>query len=168
MTTLDEKREEYKKYIENHQANVFKVWMENLHLVVDYFKLDNVKDINNAIIKHDESKYSEEEFEPYRKQFFPVNEEEKANNKGSFDMACEHHYKNNPHHWDYWVEEDGTIKEMDDNNIIHMICDWMAMGIQFGNTAAEFYEKNKDKIKLGPNTRIKVEAYLAKTGGVIK
>lgn len=163
MNTLDQKVGEYKQYINNHQANVWKAWIENLSSFIVYFNIDNTISLNKAIIEHDASKHSKEEFEPYRKQFFPVNDKEKEGNKESFDMAWEHHYKNNPHHWNYWVDEETNIpKEMDDENIVHMLCDWMGMGMQFNNTAAEYYEKNKDKINLAPNTRIKVESYLAK------
>ena len=34
-----------------------------------------------------------------------------------------------------------------------MVLDWMAMGYKFGDTAQEYYEKNKDKIAL-PNIAI--------------
>jgi hypothetical protein len=29
-----------------------------------------------------------------------------------------------------------------------MVIDWMAMGYKFGDTAQQYYEKNKEKIKL--------------------
>jgi len=29
-----------------------------------------------------------------------------------------------------------------------MVLDWMAMGYKFGDTAQEYYEKNKEKIKI--------------------
>ena len=29
-----------------------------------------------------------------------------------------------------------------------MVLDWMAMGYKFGDTAQEYYEKNKEKIEL--------------------
>ena len=31
---------------------------------------------------------------------------------------------------------------------VHMICDWMAMGYKFGDTARQYYESHKDKINL--------------------
>jgi len=29
-----------------------------------------------------------------------------------------------------------------------MVLDWMAMGLKFGDTAEEYYENNRDKIKI--------------------
>lgn len=158
------KRNEYHVYIYNHQQNVFKAWMTNMNIFLLLVPMDeeSIRQLNVEIINHDTSKFSEEEFEPYRKNFFPVSDKEKENNKGDFDMAWEHHYKNNPHHWNYWVDENGVAKEIDEINIIHMICDWMAMGMQFNNTAAEYYFKNKNKINLHPVTREKVEYILSR------
>jgi hypothetical protein len=31
---------------------------------------------------------------------------------------------------------------------VHMVCDWMAMSMKFGDTAKDYYENNKDKIDL--------------------
>ena len=164
--TVEQKKKEYIEYIDNHQANVWNAWCKNMNLFLDIFPflsdLVNQKKIQNNIIIHDKSKYSDEEFEPYRIQFFSINDKEKEGNKENFDMAWKHHYTNNMHHWNYWVNEKGEAKEMDDFSIIEMICDWMAMGVQFNNTAAEYYEKNKDKINLASNTRIKVESILIK------
>ena len=62
------------------------------------------------------------------------------------NQAWDHHKSNNDHHWQTWTQE-GYGK---DNIIalIHNIIDWVAMGFKFGDTAKEYYEKNKDKIKL--------------------
>lgn len=89
----------------------------------------------------------------------------------TFDKAWEHHFKVNKHHWDHWcynweLNESGiplsecelsTPLEIPDRYIIEMICDWTAMGYKFNNTAKEYYLKNKNKIKLNPKTRYKLE-----------
>lgn len=166
--TYQECSDRYIKYIDQHVANVFKAWIEAKPI----FLMDKTIDIKYAIdgivrdlLQHDKSKYLSEEFEPYRRNFFPVSEEEKKNNKESFEMAVQHHYAVNDHHWNHWLNENKQPQEMTDVAIVHMICDWMAMGMQFGNTAAEYYNKNKDNIILAPNTRIKVESILSKMEG---
>jgi len=159
---VDVKREEYRQYIDNHMANVWNSFINNKYLFIDTFGLITCAKAQSNIINHDKSKLEPEEFEPYRKNFYPVSDEEKENNKRSFQMAVQHHYEHNPHHWNHWVDSEGNVEEMDDIHIIEMICDWMAMGIQYGNTAKQYYEKEKHNIKLGPYTRAKVELFLSK------
>ena len=146
------KQQEYLKYIEEHIYNVERAWRTIKRTCVTYLAYKcNASDfifINDLISKHDLSKYSKEEFEPYRKNFYPINEQEKQNNKESFEKAWEHHYMMNPHHWDYWAA-DGRENEMPFTYVVEMICDWQAMGYKFGNTPKEYYEKNKNNIILG-------------------
>jgi hypothetical protein len=84
---------------------------------------------------HDVSKFSQEEFVPYREKFFPVVGE--IPNAAAFKAAWEHHKKHNSHH------HETARTEMD---IVHMVVDWTAMGYRFGNTAEEYYEKIKSKL----------------------
>jgi hypothetical protein len=160
---LEDKRNQYREYIDNHVSNVWNAWSnyKNLFICTVIAKDYEYNKLKINLLKHDESKYSEEEFEFYRKNFFPVSNTEKENNKENFEMAIEHHYKCNPHHWNYWVDDNGVAKEMEDIYIIEMICDWIAMGTQFGNTASEYYMKNRDKINLHPATKEKVEYILS-------
>ena len=44
-------------------------------------------DLYEQILKHDNSKYESEEFNAYRKNYFPVNTEEKELNKKDFEAA---------------------------------------------------------------------------------
>ena len=44
--------------------------------------------------------------------------------------------------------------------LAEMICDWIAMSMVFGNTALSYYEENKEKINLAPETRLRLEAVL--------
>lgn len=156
------KEKEYREYINEHKLNVQKAWniMKNNNKIMKY--IENVIDediVHNAfsstiimldtnIFIHDDSKYSKEEFDAYRKRFFPISEEEKDNCKEEFDKAWEHHYTYNLHHWNGWYKN-GYPDRMQLIYVVEMICDWEAMGYKFGNTAKEFYYKNKDNIHLG-------------------
>lgn len=153
MKILEEikKTREYLDYIEEHVLNVKRAWEElklkckDMRFVWDdfyYFSIDA------EIEHHDLSKMSEQEFIQYRKAFYPTEAEKE---KGEYDMsaAWEHHKKYNPHHWENWT----TIQNRQHPNdwevhCVCMVCDWMAMGYKFGDTAKAYYEKNKDKINI--------------------
>ena len=159
---IGEKEHEYRQYIDNHKLNVQRAWdnIKNNRMCIKLIKknfsnmkIDVAIDLIDELIKyHDESKYGEKEFDAYRKEFYPINPSEKENNKEAFDKAWKHHYTNNLHHWDWWYES-GNIDNMPFVHVIEMICDWEAMGYQFGNTSKQWYEQNKDKIYLGEKQR---------------
>lgn len=151
-TTLEviEKTQEYLDYIKDHVLNVQKAWIEVKERCADMrFMLDDFYyfSIEDEIQRHDISKLSEYEFVQYRKAFY------QAQNEHKFDMseAWEHHKKENPHHWENWT----TIKPISDADwevhCVHMVVDWIAMGYKFGDTARNYYEKNKENIHLPDN-----------------
>ena len=98
-----QKREEYMAYIDEHINNVKKAF--KLFSSIDWRNNPEIQEaIKETIVEiesHDSSKYSEEEFEYYRMHFYPINDEEKEMSEEMFDKAWEHHYLNNPHHWNY-------------------------------------------------------------------
>lgn len=163
---IKQNENKYLEYISNHKLNVQKAWniMKNnnecLNLFLKYSKNTNIDSIINLvdelIINHDSSKYSIEEFDAYRKNYFPISENEKELNKKDFDLAWKHHYTNNLHHWDWWYES-GNCNSMPLVYVIEMMCDWEAMSYQFGTTTKQWYEKEKDKIHLGDMQRKFVE-----------
>lgn len=161
-----EKQKQYKDYINEHIRNVQKAWEEvqtkckyTLDELCGGYSDVIIKMVDDDINSHDKSKFSEEEFEPYRKNFYPISEEEQKQNEKDFDIAWKHHYMNNPHHWDYWYHTD-RMNDMHLTHIIHMVCDWQAMGCKFGNNALQWYEENKKDIKLGVEQRRKLEILL--------
>ena len=159
-------------YNENKKFNVLvKEGLMNSHI---YHKLAE------DIMVHDESKYSDEEFDGYIARFYNENEkaqtqEEIALNKEKFDEAWKHHYQNNSHHPMYWKthhynQETDTIETMEEGlydmplfAIYHMICDWQAMSDAKGNTVVQWYttKADKEKASMTKNTREKVEYILS-------
>ena len=141
-----DKTREYLNYLEEHLKNVQFAFTElsnacqDMAWVTDDFTWNTVR---QQVIDHDLSKFSKEEFIQYRDSFFPVCKEDKENS--GFDAAWENHKQNNHHHHE-------TAESYID--IIHMIIDWTAMGYKFGDTAQQFFEKNKDKIILSETNRI--------------
>lgn len=167
---LKKQREtEYKEYIKNHINNVHIVWaslksnpnfkdlvLEELQLS-DHEYENMILILDHDIEQHDKSKYDAEEFDAYRKEFYPVTPEEKEDNKNNMKRAFVHHYTHNHHHWD-WYYENKCEDKMPAKNIIHMIVDWAAMGLVPGNDSTiEWYNKNKNDIHLGEKQRIFAE-----------
>lgn len=155
----------YTEYINNHRQNVQKAWslmksnpdcIELITKNLNTTKESAIDLIDMLITNHDLSKYSVEEFIPYRKEFYPVSPEEKEENKDNFDAAWKHHYHNNLHHWNWWYES-GNIDNMKLSYVVEMICDWEAMGYKFGNNSKQYYDQNKHKIYLGDQQRLFAE-----------
>lgn len=157
LVTIEGKRDEYKKYIEEHITNVKTVWNNIIRnpKLFNYIQIRAtsgiyIKAISQNIEMHDQSKYSDIEFEPYRKNFYPIDEEEKRNNLVDYQLAWQHHKDNNKHHWDYWYER-GIKNEMSFIYVIEMFCDHAAMSMKFGGTAIEWMtnELNNNRVHIG-------------------
>ena len=54
------------------------------------------------------------------------------------------------------MDDEDSVKKA----YIEMICDWQAMGYVFGDTANQYYNSNKDTIKLYPELREWIERLL--------
>lgn len=156
----------YLKYLLEHKKNVFIVcWKKKMYL---------------HAFTHDLSKFLPDEFFPYANWFygeygqFEYNKLKELNKKFSleisekdalihscrikFNKAWKKHYTRNKHHWNYWSEWNVPIITV--KYIKQMICDWESMGIKFGDTAKEYYEKNKDRIKINKDSREVLEHLL--------
>ena len=126
--------------------------MVEMNIVPEDLQDQLEKNVNS----HDQSKYSKEEFDGYRMRFFPINRKEKSEGYEAFNAAWRHHKENNPHHWEcpLWYDEFRRVakKPMDPVYAYEMVCDWQAMGIKFGNTCLEFFNKSKNSIIIAPET----------------
>jgi hypothetical protein len=115
-------------------------------------------------LTHDLSKFSRAEFQPYAWKFFPPDDGfvDSRRIENAFLHAWLHHQHRNRHHWNYWVVDQSEPRAlpMPDNYLVEMVCDWRAVGRQLGNTAREYYEKNRRRIILHPETRKKLERML--------
>lgn len=143
------KEEEYMEYIKDHVNNVHRAF-ENMYNIKDKFEDIDRYDILDAIesVKerglidiHDESKYSDEEFNAYRKHFHSIDDKEKDDSEEDFELAWKHHYENNPHHPEYWIK-DGEPTDMGIDYIVEMACDWIAMSYSKGGTALQYLNDN--------------------------
>ena len=162
-------QEEYKEYIIAHKERVkqFADWLEEN--VPSLFDDEAYKEAFYEVIEeHDDSKFSEEEFEPYAKKWHG----EGKNNKDYYDPAYEeawtHHWMNNEHHPDHWYGED-----MPYVYILEMICDWGSFSIEkkdFNELIDFYYGKAKDdpEKNLSDGTKEIIEDILDKIQKVIE
>lgn len=126
-------------------------------------------------LKHDFSKFSGSEWNPYVQRFYgpkfegnwiESKEQYKARIEQAFSMAWLHHIHLNPHHWEYWVHpRDGEAQPMPERYIREMIGDWRGVSRtlkQGDDTAQGWYYKQKSRgaIKLHPKTEARVESLL--------
>lgn len=123
-------------------------------------------------ITHDLSKFSPREFFPYAKFFYKKQVRDKTGyykptdtGDAAFEYAWLSHARANDHHWQYWVlaTEDGNkVYEMSDNARLEMLCDWIGAGKAQKTTGGPgaWYNSNKDKLILGPETRSWIEKEL--------
>jgi hypothetical protein len=141
--TIDKTRD-YLDYIEEHYNNVQKAWkiiQEKCKDMPFIYDREIFKVVDDQVKEHDLSKLSEFEFVQYRNFFYPLDNEQPTDMKD----AWKHHLKCNTHHWQSMHKDDDTVWMFD---CIHMVLDWLAMGLKFGDTAQEYYESNKDVIML--------------------
>lgn len=143
-----EQQQVYMDYLENHINGVKKAYQKyfvsllnpesplyskgiNIALFTRQELCDAIRNIQDAIDHHDDSKYSDYEFEPYRQHWDPTEEEKAADQdikdeiEERYQDAWVHHYTNNDHHPMFWYNSE--TKQMEDMPlpaIVHMICDW--------------------------------------------
>lgn len=146
-----DKLTKHRQYVKKHKENVKKAW-DRLKSKIEC-KGVHYWNIDIAVDEHDNSKLLEGEVQEYANWFYPDKPEER--DEDEFKKAWMHHVHNNPHHWEHWVghSETGDAYEMSFEYIIEMILDWQAMSYDLGGTIVEFYEFEKDRMILHPNTR---------------
>ena len=129
---------EYLSYVETHLKYVYYAFQNLTDACKDTWWVKDIEiwnTLHKDILNHDISKFSKEEFIPYVEHFYPID----GKKPGSIDSAWSHHKNNNSHHYE-------SLKT--DIDVVHMVIDWTAMGYMFGDNAQEYYERNKNKIKL--------------------
>ena len=160
---LDNYQEEYKTYIEEHKQRVkqFADWLkENLPELFEGVDIDAFDDI---IKEHDNSKFSDEEFEAYAQYFYGDKK-----NDFEFGEAWKHHWLNNEHHPEFWIGED-----MPYIYILEMLCDWGSFSIESGDMKelSDFYfneAKDDEEKNLSDATKEIIEDILSKIDTIIE
>ena len=159
---LDGYQEEYKNYIIEHKDQVrqFAEWLRGK--LPELFENIDLDLFNEMIQEHDDSKFSEEEFEAYANKFY-------GDKKDSieFEEAWKHHWTNNEHHPEFWLGED-----MPYIYILEMLCDWGSFSIKSGNMKelSDFYyskARDDEEKNLSENTKAIIEEILEKINSIL-
>ena len=151
-----------------------------------------IEELSECIIHHDESKYTDVEFYAYGKKYhkteyeellYKINEDYKNKVDDEAEAAWKHHYTNNSHHPRFWKwvdklpqmksgvyvdynilsEPRDVALDMPLVDILHMICDWEAMGIKFKSKTIDWYLSDKatnERNDMSPLTRKRLESIL--------
>jgi len=169
--SYEERCSEYNTYLREHIKNV-KISYERIirEIILRDFDVFTEKRCAEEIEKHDQSKYSTEEYNAYLDRFFPATKHKATKEEESaFDLAWLHHQKHNPHHWQYWVllsdksknREPINAIDMPIEQIICMLCDWHSFSkTKPDSTAYAWYNEHKDEFILSKNTRKIIDKYL--------
>lgn len=128
-------------------------------------------------ILHDYQKFAPVEWFPYVNTFYGGDSGPRRADGGydpnaqgeAFARAWNHHQKNGPHHWQYWIspQDDGGDKvlEMPEKYRMEMLADWRGAGRaikghgpeQVPEETLKWYTANRDNMQLHPKTRARVE-----------
>lgn len=175
------KKQEYVNYIDDHVRNVQKAFRDYFipfltnenKFVSDVLSYEDfieaISNVSEQIKEHDASKYYDVEFDGYRAYFHPTIIEKSMDDeyqkwiKEKFDESWKHHYENNCHHVQFWVNfETNEISDMSLPAIIEMLCDWIGMSMHFKTSTREWYENKADTEKslMTSNTKEIVEEIL--------
>ena len=116
-------------------------------------------------ITHDLSKFSPAEFGAYARHFYDEKGAKKPfdhQQDTSFDYALNDHLRRESHHWQHWIllHDDGVTKALPipEKDRLEMLADWLSFG-GYGRLK-EWYQRNKGKMILHPETRAWIEVQL--------
>ncbi len=151
----------YLKYVVRHKWFVFVAGLELGVPVVRLFFHDWTKLLPREWLPYTEFFYGDH---MSREQAFALDYDfpVPADVELAFEQAWLHHQNKNDHHWQYWIRlgDDGTelVLEMPDVCQREMLADWRGAGRALGKPdTLVWYTKNRDKMRLHPNTRHWIE-----------
>ena len=151
VTHIQEER--YMRYIMKHRRNMADAYKE-MTSCPEILELGNevLIMLKQRVVFHDITKLMNDEFDAYRKHFFPINKKEKENNLENFNRAWQHHYDINAHHWQHRRHRTDFDKKdpVQVVNVLENVCDWLAVGYTYKNRPFQYYEKHKNVIELCP------------------
>ena len=132
----------YSKYVREHISYVHLAFISFGDKICNDLeaRYNGVHDLYNRVrirvMKHDNSKFSDDEFIPYVQKFYAWKGMDKTQEQvdEEFNKAFIHHTKCNDHHPEHWIEWSEIQKRnisiaMDDEAIVEMLLDWIAMSM---------------------------------------
>lgn len=150
---------EYAEYLAEHQKNfkhAYRFLVDN-----DIYTRTCMSGLESIITTHDESRYSDDEYEAYDAYFVCVksNTDIPEDVIKSFAYARLHHIHNNPHHCEYWLAYDLDKRqvlslEMPPHYVVEYVCDWYAfLKTHSGTFDIQTWNDSSEKDLLHHNSR---------------
>lgn len=175
---IKEKEQEYREYIATHIANVHNAY----NRIVIQFVEDKYKStLETNLDNHDKDKSQSFIFDAYRRNHLPVEDKEKDDADEDYEIAWFYHKKNNPHHWEYWLDSnDEPAENVNEDDIklayYEMLCDWLSFGFRKDKTSAtgesnEFevwYSESKKNMIIHPQYKEWLDSIISQIIGYIK
>lgn len=125
--------------------------------------IPHINDFKRLLVLHDLSKFSNNERSGYMKHDFKSEHLDLH-----FEMAWNHHKKNNPHHPEYWmsVNKSGEVLVLPIPAVycLEMVADWIGAGQVYGNKLEDWLPENLPKFAFHPATVTKLESILLAAG----
>lgn len=154
--------EKSNNYVNKHREYVKKAFELLEPKLISMYNLsqDQVELISQNIQAHDLSKFQPDEATAYAEFFWGERDSRVIRN---FQVATELHKSRNPHHPEYWMNDNGETNKMPFVYIVEMICDWWSFGLMQNCPAKifNFYENNQDKYKFSKEITNNIEKLLA-------
>ncbi len=125
------------------------------------------------LLIHDWDKFMPDEWFPYAAAFYAPDGSSQYIESAAMAQAWNAHQKRNRHHWQYWLltwdRGETTPIPMPEADAREMVADWIGAGkaITGNPDPTEWYEKNKNKMTLHPDTRQLVERLLDDVRGFL-
>ena len=159
------REEEYYARLELHRNNVYAAFQKLIKdpkssIIIFEKPVYLIADkLEPEIRTHDMSKFSDEEFYPYRLHWLPTLKERNLLNTSedfrkeadiAYEAACQHHFMNNDHHPQWWCIDntEGEFKLGDPSDMsivamLHMLCDWEGMSMEVGGSTKKWWAANR-------------------------
>lgn len=123
------------------------------------------------LLIHDWSKFTRAEWGPYVRRFFSGNAGnwDKTADPEDFHRAWTHHWHLNSHHWEHWLVFRGDELRpipIPESLVREMVADWMGAGRAITGRweVLQWYDQNRERIRITPETRALVESLLGLYG----
>ena len=122
------------------------------------------------LIIHDLSKFTPAEWPAYVRWFKTGDRSPEA--KAAFDAAWEHHWLNNPHHWQYWAGDPpgALLMPMPEKYLREMVADWCGAGRAISGKwdVLAWWRKNEGRVSMHHTTRDRVDRLVAEADQVLR
>ena len=125
------------------------LWKRNMLTAEEFEKT------SKHIAWHDQSKMDKDEWDPYKERFYGDKNDPEV--RESFKEAVKKHKAKSLHHYESLKEYKGPDWRC---YIVELVCDYIAMGWEFGNYILEYYDSKREEIDLPSEYKVYLESII--------